>query len=228
MYSRIEHNKKIFTFSAPNSTLKIHNGLDYIPLLTWIQDLPPTARTRGRQSNAAILRRSNRTRFPSQKIRDIEADSPTPVLASISSVNSQPNTTFAVKSNVNNAILESTFFGDDKKDHSSSQANHPAHSMQTPQKNTTSVPILKPNQDDQPTTIATQTSLPQMFHLTSLLTHFKFGCKNYQSLSHMSKSGSLTNMPPVKCPSRDCPACLLVKGSKLRRNLVTKLTNLRP
>ena len=60
------------------------------------------------------------------------------------------------------------------------------------------------------------------------MTHLKFACKNYQSLTHMSKSGTLLNMPPVKCPSRDCPACLLVKGAKLRRNFTTSLANLRP
>ena len=76
--------------------------------------------------------------------------------------------------------------------------------------------------------IATQTSPLQQFKLHSLMTHLKFACKNYQSLSHMSRSGTLLNMPIVKCPSRDCPACLLVKGTKLRRNLSTALPNLRP
>ena len=70
LYFRVECNNKFFTFSTPNGTLKTFNGLDYIPIFTWLSNLPPTARTRDRQCNAAIVRRSNRIKIPSLKVRD--------------------------------------------------------------------------------------------------------------------------------------------------------------
>ena len=64
--------------------------------------------------------------------------------------------------------------------------------------------------------------------LNSLMTHLKFGCRNYTSLSHMSRTNCIDNMPTVKPPKHDCPVCLLVKGTKLPRQMKTTLVNLRP
>ena len=74
LFFRIEVNKHTFTYATSNGTMRTFNALDYMPLLMWIDELPSTARTRARQSNAAILpttiRKSTSQRFPSQKVRD--------------------------------------------------------------------------------------------------------------------------------------------------------------
>lgn len=154
------------------------------------------------------LRRSTRQRFPTQKVKDNQSDSSNPITTTPSvPVNLTPSrvTLKEAPLHPSNEKLSHTLV------HRSPASPPPVN-----------------NEDTNPVTVATQTTLQQQFHLNSLMTHLKFACKNYQSLAHMSRTGSLSNMPLVRCPSRECPACLLVKGAKLRRNLTTSLANLRP
>lgn len=212
--------------------LRTYNDLDYASLLIWMAELPTTARTRGRQCNAAVLRRSLRIPVPSQKLRENSTilSAPditlTPVATHSSPIAFVPSSSASNPTSLPNVTqlksapspLPNSSLVDNVSQQNSSKTS--STQLHTSIKST-DVEIV-------PDGVVTQTSTPQMFHLNSLMTHFKFGCKNFQSLSHMSKSESLSHMPPIKCPSRDCPACLLVKGAKLRRNLVTSLTNLRP
>ena len=55
LYFRIEQMGQSYTFSVTNDTLRTYNGHDYIPVLDWIPTLPPTARTRDKQSNVALI-----------------------------------------------------------------------------------------------------------------------------------------------------------------------------
>ena len=78
-YFRIEFNNDTFIFSPKTDTLRTYNGLDYVPLLMWIPQLPSTARTTPKQCNAAVLRRSNRKPTPSLKVRENNMNDSSPV-----------------------------------------------------------------------------------------------------------------------------------------------------
>ena len=229
-YFRIEYNNDSFIFTPKTDTLRTYNGLDYVPLLMWLPQLPPTARTTPKQCNAAVLRRSNRKPTPSLKVREnnINAPSPVnemPVNKNISQHRIQDKTHTVVPPSLRCNPAASLKVCDNTKNESSPVNEIPVNKTISQDRKQDKVQHVHSQSHNN---ISTQTSPITQFQIVSLMTHLKFACKNYQSLSHMSRSGSLKNMPSIKCPSRDCPACLLVKGAKLRRNQLTTIKNMKP
>ena len=60
-----------FRYTRFEGTLRVINGLDYIPVLTWSPTIPPTSKM------ATIPRRSQRVKTPSLKLRE-NNQQPTP------------------------------------------------------------------------------------------------------------------------------------------------------
>ena len=217
-----------FSFTKENKLLRTINALDYVPLIFYMSSIPDEHVPLCKQVQ---LRRSNRTRKPTVKMKSYQlihnksVSTPSvPLSHSISSPKppSKIKTSQQIdkKSVPTLSVLPSQSIATDRAI-SFTQTNSNQNIVEKDQ----SLPS-----DDLPQSLHIDSNTNNIVfgQLSSLIIHLKFGCRNHKSLRHMHLSNSLEHMPKVSLPRTPCPICLIVKNTRLPKNKETNMPNFKP
>ena len=187
-----------FTFTKKNKLLRTINALHYAPLIFYMNKLPDNVQPICHQVQ---LRRTQRIRKMTSKMADFVQSQKKNIPDDI---NISPSTT--------------------PKNSSSSPPNQPLPSKTLPPTEDTNTS----SKHNQHVAIQTDSDHHVHGHLSSLIVHLKFGCRNHKSLRHMHTTKAIENMPTISLPKLPCPICLLVKNTRLTKNRETHMGPFKP
>ena len=208
-----------FSFTKENNLLRTINALDYVPLIYYLNSLPDEHTPICKQLQ---LRRSNRIRRPTAKMKAIQDSQNKPKDKQSYDVSPLPSSTSTDIDNITTSSEQAV---------ASNKNDSAINSDRSYATNTTSSNQFKDKIS--PSHIKSETN--DVFNdkfvsgsLSSLITHLKFGCRNHKSLKHMHLTNAIDNMPSVKLPKTPCPICLLVKNTRLPKNKESHMGSLKP